>query len=135
MDQFFCRIAAQVVVFFPVGGGRRIYFAGFLVEDRLRVAVLSHRAVYGLPDIELLAGTAVRAEREFVLIDLFRGGERAPEIIAFAGLLDAHVRAVYEEHIFVGIQIDVSEGAEVHRIGAGYERAVVMVGIENLHGE
>src|ERR1700679_3955720 len=122
-------------MFFPVRGCRRINFASFLVKNSLRVAVFSYWAVHRLPDIKLLAGTAVRAEREFVLIDLSGGSERAAQIIAFAGLFDAHVRAVYEEHIFIGVEIDVGEAAEIHWIGAGDERAVVMGRIENLHGE
>ena len=33
------------------------------------------------------------------------------------------------------IQIDIGEAAEIDRIGTGDERAVVMVGIKNLHGQ
>src|ERR1700683_5691944 len=122
-------------MFLPVRRGRRIDLARFLVKNGLWVAVAAHRAVHRLPDIELLAGTPVRAEREFVLIDLSGAGKRAAQVIAFAGLFHAHVRPGDEEHIFIGIQIDVSEGAKVHRIGAGDERAVVMVWIKHLHGE
>ena len=44
-------------------------------------------------------------------------------------------RALEEESVFVGVKVDVGVGAEVHGIGTGYERAIVMIGIKHLDGE
>ena len=53
---------AEIVVFPPVSGDRRIDLAGFLIEDRFRITVFSRRAEHRLPDIELLSGAAVSAQ-------------------------------------------------------------------------
>ena len=52
---------AEVVVFLPVGGDCGIDVAGFFVENRRGVAVVTDRAVDRLPDVELFAGAAVIA--------------------------------------------------------------------------
>ncbi len=55
----------EVVVLLPILGYMVIDRAGLRVEDQLRVAVLAHRAVNRLPDIELLRRAAPAAEHEF----------------------------------------------------------------------
>ena len=45
------------------------------------------------------------------------------------------MRALDEEGVFVLVEIDVGVGAEVDGIGARDERAVVVIGIEHLHGD
>jgi hypothetical protein len=46
----------------PVGGDGGIDFARFLVEDRLRITVRANGTVYRLPDVELFAGSRMRAK-------------------------------------------------------------------------
>ena len=60
--------------------------AGFFVEDRFRIAVVADRRVDRLPDVELLAGAAVRAQRQLVLVGLLRGGQDVSQIVAHARL-------------------------------------------------
>ena len=79
---------AQVVVFLPVGGDFGIDLAGFLVENLHGIAVGADWAVDGLPDVELLAGARMGAERELILIAALRGGDGVAEIVAVAGLRD-----------------------------------------------
>ena len=45
------------------------------------------------------------------------------------------MRAFAVEGVLVVVEIDHGVGAEVDRVGAGDEGAVVVVGIENLHGQ
>jgi len=45
------------------------------------------------------------------------------------------VGTLHVERILVGVEIDIRVGAEVHRIGAGDECAIVVIGIEHLHGK
>ena len=57
------------------------------------------------------------------------------EVVAHGRLRDALVRAFEEERVLVVVEIDVREGVEVDRVGAGGKRAVVVVGIEDLNGQ
>ena len=62
----------EIVVLAPVLGDVVIDLARLLVEDGLRIAVLAHRAIHRLPDIELLARPSVIAKCQLVPVDLVR---------------------------------------------------------------
>ena len=127
---------AQVVVFFPVGGDFRIDVAGFLIENLLGITVRADWAVDGLPDVELFAGARVVAESELVLIGALRGGDGVAEIVAIVRAAATCVCGPCMKKAFLSfVEIDVGVGAEIDRIGASDERAVVMIGIKHLHGD
>src|SRR5580693_8024873 len=115
----------------PIGGDGWINHSGFFVENRLRVAVFPDWTINRLPDIELLSRTAPRSQCQFVLIYALHGDQRAPEIIAHAGLRNIRVRSLHVESILILIKIGCDESPEVDRIRTCDESSVVVVGIKH----
>src|ERR1035438_10150786 len=57
------------------------------------------------------------------------------QVVPHSRLLDILVRARNKEHIVLPVQVNRHVGTEVNGVRAGDERAVVVLGVENLHGE
>ncbi len=75
----------------------------------------------------------MRAERQFVVVEVaLRGGDMAQEI-AHRGLFHLFMRTLDRVCVFVLVNVDRREGAKIHRIGTRHERAVIVVWIKHLH--
>ncbi len=77
---------------------------------------------------------ACEPERELVLVHALHRPERLAQVVARRGLQEPRVRALQVERVGVLVDVDRGVGAEVDRIRAGDERAVVVIGIEHLDG-
>src|SRR3989475_13247431 len=84
----------------------------------------------GLPDVPLVAGAAVSAERELAGVHLLEGRVHVAQPVADAGARRAFPPGRFVVGIRVLVDVDHRVGAEVDRIGARGPGAVEVVGIE-----
>ena len=125
----------QIVVLAPVIHHGFIDVSGELVEDRGGIAVRPHRRIHRLPNIELLAGTPVGAQRQFVMSDLIHLGNNVA--IAFAHGGNGHRLEWAANEIRVGIFVEVGGlvAVKIDRVGAEGPGAVEIFWIKNLRGQ
>ena len=119
----------------PVRRHLVVDLAGPLVEDRLRVAVVAHRRVDRLPDVPLPPRAALLTQHQLEAVHRLDRGADVPEVVAVAGARDPPPRPLGEEGVLVVVDVDDGVLAEVDRVGAGREAAVVEVGIQHLDAE
>ncbi len=119
----------------PVRGYRVVNVAGLLIEDGRGIAIFAHGAVDRLPDVVLLAGTAVVAQRGLVLIHATLRDCGVAEIVAHGRLLNRLVCAGKEVSVLLTVEINVGVGVKVDGIRASCEGAVVVVRVKDLHGK
>src|ERR1700677_3799520 len=130
----------QILVLAPVLGYVVVDLPGHLVKDGLGICILPDWPVDGLPDVELFAAAAIISERQFVAIDLLRGDKSVALVVAHGGLCYSCVCSFDEEGVLAElavriVEINVGVGMEVDGVGAGGESSIVVIGVEDLHGE
>src|SRR6476646_3327392 len=111
----------KIVVLPPVIGHAMVDHAGLLVENLLRISIVTNGAIDSLPDVKLLAAPPVITERKFVLVVFLRRDQRVTEVVAHGGLRNALVRPLDKERILVIVKIDRHVSVKIDRIGAGCE--------------
>ncbi len=75
------------------------------------------------------------AQRQFVGVGLLGGDEGVAQVVAHGRLRHALVRAFQVIDVLVLVDVDVGVGMEVDGVGAGGKGAVVVLRIEDLHGQ
>src|SRR5580658_8801425 len=125
----------QIEMLAPVLGHLAIDDTAQLVVQLLRVAVRADWSKHRAPDVVLSARARAIALRELHIVGVALRGEHFAEVVADRRPLDRDRLTLDGVGIRVLVNVDQRVGAEIDRIGAGGECAVVHVRIEHLGGE
>ena len=106
---------AEVVVLAPVLGDRAVDHAGPLVPDPLGVSVRPDGRIDGLPDVPLLARSALGAEDQLVPVHALERRADVPEVVPHPRPGNLVPGALVEVGVLVLVEIDDRVGAEVDR--------------------
>ena len=124
---------AEIVIVAPVFSDLVVNFACALVPDALGVAIFAIRGIDGFPDIPLLARACLVTEDKFPAILHFDRVGNMSEIVALARLVDLAERAFIIKGVVFLINVGDHHLAEVDRIRAGCEGAIVLIRIFHLN--
>src|SRR3974390_954040 len=102
------------------------------IPHRFGVAVLADRAEHGVPDAELLGGSAMRTHDFFVANSGLHDCLNLPSGSAHLAARHGAERAAFVEGVLILVNVHQLVGAKVDWVGTIAISAIVEVGIENL---